>query len=55
MDPHSPYLAPEPFERMFYHGNELDRRNKSMDPVMAFKPFCDFFASWMPPGIGCRW
>jgi arylsulfatase A-like enzyme len=19
--------------------------------VMAFKPFCDFFASWMPPGI----
>ena len=18
---------------------------------MAFKPFCDFFASWMPPGI----
>jgi len=22
-----------------------------MDPVMAFKPFCDFFAAWMPPGI----
>ncbi len=51
MDPHAPYLPPEPFERMFYHGKETDRRNKSMDPVMAFKPFCDFFASWMPPGI----
>jgi arylsulfatase A-like enzyme len=51
MDPHAPYLPPEPFERMFYHGNECDPKNKSMEPVMAFKPFCDFFASWMPPGI----
>ncbi len=51
MDPHAPYLPPAPYERMFYHGNEIDKRNKSMDPVMAFKPFRDFFASWMPPGI----
>jgi len=51
MDPHAPYLPPEPFERMFYHGNECDPANRSMDPVMSFKPFCDFFASWMPPGI----
>ncbi len=51
MDPHAPYLPPEPFERMFYHGNECDPSNRSMDPVMAFKPFRDFFASWMPPGI----
>jgi arylsulfatase A-like enzyme len=51
MDPHAPYLPPEPFERMFYHGNETDPANYSMDPVMSFKPFCDFFASWMPPGI----
>ncbi len=51
MDPHAPYLPPEPYERMFYHGNECDPKNRSMDPVMAFKPFCDFFASWMPPGI----
>ena len=51
MDPHAPYLPPEPFERMFYHGNECDPNNHSMDPVMAFKPFKDFFASWMPPGI----
>lgn len=50
MDPHAPYLPPAPFERMFYHGNECDPRNRSMEPVMAFKPFRDFFASWMPPG-----
>ncbi len=51
MDPHAPYLPPQPFERMFYSGNELDKKNTSMDPVKAFKPFRDFFASWMPPGI----
>jgi len=51
MDPHAPYLPPEPFERMFYHGNELDPANTSMEPVLKFKPFRDFFLSWMPPGI----
>ena len=51
MDPHSPYLPPAPYERMFYHGDECDPSNKSMEPVMTFKPFCDYFASWMPPGI----
>jgi arylsulfatase A-like enzyme len=51
MDPHAPYLPPAPYERVFYHGNETDPKNKSMEPVMAFKPFRDFFASWMPPGI----
>ena len=51
MDPHSPYLPPAPYERMFYHGDECDPSNKSMKPVMTFKPFCDYFASWMPPGI----
>jgi arylsulfatase A-like enzyme len=51
MDPHAPYLPPAPYERMFYHGNETDPQNKSMEPVMNFKPFRDFFASWMPPGI----
>jgi arylsulfatase A-like enzyme len=50
MDPHSPYLPPRPFERIFYDGNELDPKNKSLDPVMKFKPFCDYFASWFPPG-----
>ncbi|MHB1001186.1 MAG: sulfatase family protein [Armatimonadota bacterium] len=51
MDPHSPYLPPPPFERMFYYGNETDPENKSMEPVMNFAPFCDYFANWMPPGI----
>jgi arylsulfatase A-like enzyme len=51
MDPHAPYLPPAPFERMFYHGKEDDPANKSMEPVMNFKPFRDFFASWMPPNI----
>ncbi|MCJ7822644.1 MAG: sulfatase-like hydrolase/transferase, partial [Armatimonadetes bacterium] len=51
MDPHSPYLPPAPYERMFYHGNECDPANKSMEPVKSFKPFCDYFASWMPRGI----
>jgi arylsulfatase A-like enzyme len=51
MDPHAPYLPPAPYERMFYGGNETDPKNKSMESVMAFKPFRDFFATWMPPGI----
>jgi len=51
MDPHAPYLPPAPFERIFYSGDETDPANKSMQPVMNFKPFRDFFASWMPPGI----
>jgi len=50
MDPHSPYLPPQPFDRMFYDGNEFDPKNKSLKPVYQFKPFCDYFASWFPPG-----
>jgi len=51
MDPHSPYLPPPPFDRIFYTGNETDPANKSMEPVFAFAPFAEFFKSWMPPGI----
>ncbi|HEY3397891.1 MAG TPA: sulfatase [Armatimonadota bacterium] len=51
MDPHSPYLPPRPFERLFYGGDEGDRTNHSLEPVWAFKPFCDYFASWFPPGV----
>lgn len=50
MDPHAPYLPPQPFERMFYDGDEFDPENRSLDPVYAFKPFADFFKSWFPPG-----
>ncbi len=51
MDPHSPYMPPAPYDRMFYHGNECDPKNKSMKPVLDFAPFADYFRSWMPPGI----
>ena len=51
MDPHSPYLPPLPFERIFYEGDEFDPNNKSMEPVFAFKPFADYFRSWMPAGL----
>ena len=50
MEPHAPYLPPAPFERMFYSGNEYDKKNHSLDACYAFKPFCDFFYSWFPPG-----
>jgi len=49
MDPHAPYLPPQPFDRMFYQGDEYDKSNKSLDDVYKFKPFCDFFKSWFPP------
>ena len=51
LDPHSPYLPPAPFERMFYGGNECDPKNKSMDALKEFKPFRDYLLSWMPEGI----
>ena len=50
MDPHSPYLPPEPFDRLFYHGDELDPKNKTLEPVYGFKPFADYFRTWFPPG-----
>ena len=50
MDPHSPYLAPEPFASMFHQGDAFDSENKSLDPVYSFKPFCDYFYAWFPPG-----
>ncbi|MDR0732386.1 MAG: sulfatase-like hydrolase/transferase [Treponema sp.] len=50
MDPHSPYLPPQPFERIFYAGDEYDAKNKSLEKCYAFKPFCDYFYSWFPPG-----
>ena len=50
MDTHSPYLPPRPFERLFYARDEFAPDNRSLDPVYAFKPFCDYFTSWFPPG-----
>lgn len=47
-DPHTPYLPPAPFDRMFYEGDEKDPANRSMDPVWAFENFRWYFAEWMP-------
>ncbi|ULL15963.1 sulfatase [Paenibacillus sp. H1-7] len=51
MDPHSPYLPPKPFERIFYGGDERDPSNQSMESVYQFKPFADFLKSWIPDGV----
>jgi len=51
MDQHAPYLPPPPFDRIFYSGDETDPNKHSMEPIFAFKPFAEFFKSWMPPGI----
>jgi arylsulfatase A-like enzyme len=52
MDPHTPYLPPKPYDRMFYEGDEHDPANQSMDPVYDFVPFRDYFLSWLPgPGL----
>ncbi|MBP1993340.1 sulfatase family protein [Paenibacillus eucommiae] len=51
MDPHSPYLPPQPYDRMFYGSDELDPANSSMEPVYNFKPFADYFKSWIPEGV----
>jgi arylsulfatase A-like enzyme len=47
-DPHTPYLPPAPFDRMFYAGNEKDPRNRSMEPVWQFENFKWYFNEWMP-------
>jgi len=51
MDPHSPYLPPKPYDRMFYGADEKDPSNTSMEPVYNFKPFADFLKSWIPEGV----
>lgn len=47
-DPHTPYLPPAPFDRMFYGGDEKDPANRSMDRVWEFQNFQRYFHEWMP-------
>jgi arylsulfatase A-like enzyme len=47
-DPHTPYLPPAPFDRIFYSGDEKDPANRSMEPVWEFENFRNYFAEWMP-------
>lgn len=48
-DPHTPYLPPPPFDRMFYCGDETDPSKSSAEPMMKGYPaFDSYFADWMP-------
>ena len=47
-DPHTPYLPPKPFDRMFYSGDEKNPSNNSLDEMWGFKAFNRYFAEWMP-------
>ena len=47
-DPHTPYLPPSPFSRMFYEGDEKDPTIRSMEPVWAAPWFHNYFQEWMP-------
>ncbi|MGI6653054.1 MAG: sulfatase [Christensenellales bacterium] len=51
MDPHSPYLAPQPFQDMFFQGDGFDPADKRMQKVYDFKPFGDYIGSWVPEGL----
>jgi arylsulfatase A-like enzyme len=46
-DPHTPYLPPPPFDRMFYAGDEKDLAHHSMDAVWASPWFFNYFSEWM--------
>lgn len=46
-DPHTPYLPPPPFDRMFYGGDEKAAGHHSMEPVWQSAWFSNYFAEWM--------
>jgi arylsulfatase A-like enzyme len=46
-DPHTPYLPPPPFDRMFYTGDPHDPRHASMEPVMRSPWFANYFREWL--------
>lgn len=46
-DPHTPYLPPPPFDRMFYPGDEKAAHHTSMDPVWRSPWFANYFAEWL--------
>lgn len=47
-DPHTPYLPPRPFDRMFYEADERAPGNASMDAVWDCGAFKWYFREWMP-------
>ncbi len=48
-DPHTPYLPPPPFDRMFYSGDEKSPAHSSAYEMMHNYPaFMYYFQEWMP-------
>jgi arylsulfatase A-like enzyme len=47
-DPHTPYLPPPPFDRMFYTGDEKGPGHRSMEPVWQSPWFTKYFEEWLP-------
>lgn len=49
-DPHTPYLPPEGYKRLFYppDGDPYDPENHSMDEAWSWEPFKWYFHDWMP-------
>ncbi len=48
-DPHTPYLPPPPFDRMFYCGDQCDPKYTSAHEMMNDYPaFQYYFNEWMP-------
>jgi len=46
-DPHTPYLPPPPFDRMFYAGDEKAPEHAGMDPVWRSPWFANYFREWL--------
>jgi arylsulfatase A-like enzyme len=49
-DPHTPYLPPKPYDKMFYPKDRdpYDPNNRSMDEAWSWEPFKWYFHEWMP-------
>ncbi len=46
-DPHSPYLPPDPYKRMYYLGNEKDPDNHSMDEMWQLEAWKGYYEAWL--------
>jgi arylsulfatase A-like enzyme len=54
-DPHTPYLPPPPYARLFYGGNEKDPAQldgtHSMRGPFEFDVFSEYFKAWIEPDV----
>jgi arylsulfatase A-like enzyme len=46
-DPHTPYLPPAPFTRMFYEGDEKSAEHTSLQPAFDSEEFGGYFNAWL--------